>query len=278
MSCGFFPALDKAGWREAPGWFEAVIPPPGSDSYRSVAITRSTPSPLDPAMPTILVVDDDPHIREVIRFALQKAGFATLEAENGAQALARFQEASPDLVVLDIVMPELDGTEVCKALRRISTVPIVFLSSRDDEVDRILGLELGGDDYVTKPFSPRELTARVRAILRRGKSETPDPAAASEHRIEHGRLRLDLDRYAAFWQDQEVILTLTDFGVLRTLISHPGKVFNRDQLMDGSYQDYRVVSDRTIDSHVRRVRAKFKAVGADPIETLHGIGYRLGAC
>ena len=229
-------------------------------------------------MPIILVVDDDPHIREVIRFALQKAGFATLEAENGAQALARFQEVSPDLVVLDIVMPELDGTEVCKALRRISAVPIVFLSSRDDEVDRILGLELGGDDYVTKPFSPRELTARVRAILRRGKSETPDPAAASEHRIEHGRLRLDLDRYAAFWQDQEVILTLTEFGVLRTLLGHPGKVFNRDQLMDGSYQDYRVVSDRTIDSHVRRVRAKFKAVGADPIETLHGIGYRLGAC
>jgi len=229
-------------------------------------------------MPTILIVDDDPHIREVIRFALQKAGFATLEAENGAQALARFQEANPDLVVLDIVMPELDGTEVCKALRRISTVPIVFLSSRDDEVDRILGLELGGDDYVTKPFSPRELTARVRAILRRGKSETPDPVAASEHRIEHGRLRLDLDRYAAFWQDQEVVLTLTEFGILRTLLGHPGKVFNRDQLMDGSYQDYRVVSDRTIDSHVRRVRAKFKAVGADPIETLHGIGYRLGIC
>ncbi|MCC6136128.1 MAG: response regulator [Candidatus Contendobacter sp.] len=229
-------------------------------------------------MPTILVVDDDPHIREVISFALQKAGFATLEAENGAQALTRFQEAGPDLVVLDIVMPELDGTEVCKALRRISTVPIVFLSSRDDEVDRILGLELGGDDYVTKPFSPRELTARVRAILRRGKGEAPDAVPAGEQHIEHGRLRLNLDRYAAFWQDQEVVLTLTEFGILRTLLGHPGKVFNRDQLMDGSYQDYRVVSDRTIDSHVRRVRAKFKAVGADPIETLHGIGYRLGIC
>lgn len=229
-------------------------------------------------MPTILVVDDDPHIREVISFALHKAGFATLEAENGTQALTRFQEASPDLVVLDIVMPELDGTEVCKALRRISAVPIVFLSSRDDEVDRILGLELGGDDYVTKPFSPRELTARVRAILRRGKGETPDSVTTGEQRIEHGRLRLNLDRYTAFWQDQEVVLTLTEFGILRTLFGHPGKVFNRDQLMDGSYQDYRVVSDRTIDSHVRRVRAKFKALGADPIETLHGIGYRLGSC
>ena len=230
-------------------------------------------------MPTILVVDDDPHIREVICFALKREGFATVEAENGEQALARFQETRPDLVVLDIVMPELDGTEVCKALRRVSVVPIVFLSSRDDEVDRILGLELGGDDYVTKPFSPRELTARVRAILRRAKSEvSPDPKASDGRWIEHGRLRLNLDRYTAWWQDQEVVLTLTEFGILRTLLSHPGKVFNRDQLMDGSYQDYRVVSDRTIDSHVRRVRAKFKALRADPIETLHGIGYRLGPC
>ena len=230
-------------------------------------------------MPTILVVDDDPHIREVICFALKKEGFATVEAENGEQALTRFQETPPDLVVLDIIMPELDGTEVCKALRRVSAVPIVFLSSRDDEVDRILGLELGGDDYMTKPFSPRELTARVRAILRRGKGEAPhEPKAPGGRWIEHGRLRLDLDRYAAFWQGQEVVLTLTEFGILRTLLSQPGKVFNRDRLMDGSYQDYRVVSDRTIDSHVRRVRAKFKALGADPIETLHGIGYRLGPC
>ncbi len=230
-------------------------------------------------MPTILVVDDDPHIREVICFALKREGFATVEAENGEQALTRFQETRPDLVVLDIVMPELDGTEVCKALRRVSVVPIVFLSSRDDEVDRILGLELGGDDYVTKPFSPRELTARVRAILRRAKSEvSPDPKASDGRWIEHGRLRLNLDRYTAWWQDQEVVLTLTEFGILRTLLSHPGKVFNRDQLIDGSYQDYRVVSDRTIDSHVRRVRAKFKALRADPIETLHGIGYRLGPC
>jgi len=244
-------------------------------SCRKFLETHDEPNP----MPTILVVDDDPHIRAVIGFALQKAGFATVEAENGEQALAQFHELRPDLVVLDIVMPELDGTEVCKALRRVSTVPIVFLSSRDDEVDRILGLELGGDDYMTKPFSPRELTARVKAILRRGKSEVPDPATPGRPKeIEHGRLRLDLDRYTAFWQGQEIVLTLTEFGILRTLLSHPGKVFNRDQLMDGSYQDYRVVSDRTIDSHVRRVRAKFKVLGADPIDTLHGMGYRLGPC
>ena len=227
-------------------------------------------------MPTILIVDDDAHIRDVIDFALQKAGFATVNAENGEQALARFQTHPPDLVVLDIVMPELDGTEVCKALRRFSSVPIVFLSSRDDEVDRILGLELGGDDYVTKPFSPRELVARIKAILRRGKGDAPEATAG--HRLEHGRLRLDLDRYTAFWQEQEVVLTLTEFGILRTLLAHPGRVCSREQLMDGSYQDYRVVSDRTIDSHVRRVRAKFKALGADPIDTLHGIGYRLGPC
>ena len=227
-------------------------------------------------MPTILIVDDDAHIRDVIDFALQKAGFATVNAENGEQALARFQTHPPDLVVLDIVMPELDGTEVCKALRRFSSVPIVFLSSRDDEVDRILGLELGGDDYVTKPFSPRELVARIKAILRRGKGDAPEATAG--HRLEHGRLRLDLDRYTAFWQEQEVVLTLTEFGILRTLLAHPGRVCRREQLMDGSYQDYRVVSDRTIDSHVRRVRAKFKALGADPIDTLHGIGYRLGPC
>lgn len=229
-------------------------------------------------MSTILVVDDDPHIREVICFALKKNGFDPIEAENGEQALARFQEMRPALVVLDIVMPELDGTEVCKALRRVSAVPIVFLSSRDDEVDRIIGLELGGDDYVTKPFSPRELVARVRAILRRSKGEQHDSPALSGRLLEHGRLRLDLDRYIAYWQGQEVALTLTEFGILRTLLGHPGKVFNRDQLMDGSYEGYRVVSDRTIDSHVRRVRSKFKTVDAEPIETLHGIGYRLGPC
>lgn len=229
-------------------------------------------------MATILVVDDDPHIRDVVCFALKKEGFIAIEADNGEEALRQFQAQQPELVILDIVMPELDGTAVCKALRRISAIPIIFLSSRDDEVDRILGLELGGDDYVTKPFSPRELVARVRAILRRGKAESPSALITALATLQQGRLRLDQSRYSAWWEQQEIVLTLTEFGILRTLLSHPGKVFAREQLMDGSYQDYRVVSDRTIDSHVRRVRAKFKALGADPIETLHGIGYRLGPC
>ena len=232
-------------------------------------------------MQTILVVDDDPHIREVLCFALGRAGFRTVEAEDGQQALARFDAERPDLVVLDILMPELDGTEVCRWLRQRSATPIVFLSSRDDEIDRIIGLELGGDDYVTKPFSPRELVARVRAVLRR----TSAPAQPfgltggdTSRNLQHGRVRLDPDAFKAYWGDREVVLTVTEFGILRTLLSHPGRVFTRDSLMDGAYELHKIVSDRTIDSHVRRVRAKFSAAGGDPIETVHGLGYKLGSC
>lgn len=233
------------------------------------------PSLRSTEMAKILVVDDDANIREVVCYALHKAGFATVTAADGAQALARFGAERPDLVVLDILMPELDGTEVCRRLRadpRNAAVPIVFLSSRDDEVDRILGLELGGDDYIAKPFSPRELVARVRARLRR---PPPDAAPAP---LTHGRLRLDAEQYKAWWDEREIVLTLTEFGILRTLLARPGRVCTRDQLMNEAYALHKIVSDRTIDSHVRRVRAKLNAVGADPIETVHGIGYKLGAC
>ncbi|MDB5977959.1 MAG: DNA-binding response regulator [Nevskia sp.] len=229
------------------------------------------------AMEKILVVDDDPHIREVVCFALQKAGYATVSAENGKQALDCFAREKPALVVLDILMPEMDGTEVCRRLRAAPATahtPILFVSSKDDEVDRIVGLELGGDDYVAKPFSPRELVARVRAILRRA---THVPAQAQQA-LSHGRLRLDLDRYETYWDGKLVVLTLTEFGILRTLIERPGKVCSRDHLMNTAYELHKIVSDRTIDSHVRRVRAKFSALGADPVETLHGVGYRLGPC
>jgi two-component system, OmpR family, response regulator len=225
----------------------------------------------------ILVVDDDAHIREVVCFALQKAGYAVVTAENGEQALARFAAELPALVVLDILMPEMDGTEVCRQLRadpRHRHVPIIFLSSKDDEIDRIVGLELGGDDYVGKPFSPRELAARVRACLRR----TAAPAPAKATLLRHGRLALDQEQYKAFWDDRELVLTLTEFGILRTLLARPGKVCTRDHLMNEAYELHKVVSDRTIDSHVRRVRSKFTALGADPIETVHGIGYKLGPC
>jgi two-component system, OmpR family, response regulator len=236
------------------------------------------------AKQTILVVDDDPHIREVVRFALDKAGFAVAEAGDGQQGLERFTEVQPDLVILDILMPEMDGTDVCRALRARSTVPIVFLSSKDDEIDRIVGLELGGDDYVTKPFSPRELVARVRSVLRRSAitaqawAEEPTRGDAEAAVLEHGKLKLDLDRFQAFWGEAEVILTVTEFGILRTLLGFPGKVYSRYELMERAYSDPTVVAERTIDSHVRRVRRKFADAGGDPIETVHGVGYRLQPC
>ena len=228
---------------------------------------------------SILVVDDDPQIREVVRFAVGREGFRVSEAGNGRDAIAAFEREPADLIILDILMPEMDGTEVCRAIRRRSSVPIIFLSSKDDEVDRILGLELGGDDYVTKPFSPRELVARVRAVLRRGaaarEGESPHEGAG---RIVHGRLVLDLDRYVAAWDGVEVVLTATEFGLLRTLAGFPGKVYTREELMGRAYAYDNVVSGRTIDSHIRRVRQKFAGVGGEPIETVHGLGYKVGPC
>jgi two-component system OmpR family response regulator len=228
-------------------------------------------------MATILVVDDDPQIREVVSFALQKEGFATLTAASGIEAIHVFERAAPDALVLDILMPEMDGTEVCRALRSHSRVPIVFLSSKDDEIDRIVGLELGGDDYVTKPFSPRELVARVKAVLRRAQPAERDTVARPSAVLRHGVLQLDLDRCVASWNGTEVVLTATELGLLRTLLQHPGKVYSRDELMTG-YSEGAFVADRTVDSHIRRLRRKFDALGATPIETVHGLGYKLGDC
>ncbi len=228
----------------------------------------------------ILIVDDERHIREVIRFAFEKNGFDTLEANNGVQALEICRKNEPDLIILDILMPEMDGTEVCRELRRTSRVPILFLSSKDDEVDRIIGLEIGGDDYVVKPFSPRELVARAKAIFRRTKSAATNGAEPKSvaPQAEHNRLRLNLDTFQAFWEDAEIVLTVTEFGILRTLLGYPGKAFTRDALVDGAYAHETYVTDRTIDSHIRRIRQKFKQAGGDPIETIHGLGYKLGSC
>lgn len=227
-------------------------------------------------MQNILVADDDPHIREVVCFALEKAGFKTEAARDGREALEHAHTGKYDLMVLDIMMPEMDGTEVCRELRGDSTLPVVFLTARDDEVDRIVGLELGGDDYVTKPFSPRELVARVKAILRRSAMQTA--AAITGGTAEYGRLKLDLDGRKAWWDGREVPLTATEFGLLRALTGKPGKVFLRAELMQLGYEIGRIVSDRTIDSHIRRVRRKFAAQGGAPIQTVHGIGYKLAAC
>jgi two-component system OmpR family response regulator len=225
----------------------------------------------------ILIVDDDAAIREIVRFALEKANFTVVEATDGAAALGQFRAAAPDLIVFDILMPELDGTEVCRTIRGESPVPILFLSSKDDEIDRIVGLEIGGDDYLAKPFSPRELVARVKAILRRS-SGPPEARPVTDGVLRDGRLTLDPDRVTVTWDAQALALTATEFGMLRALMTSPGRVLSRDMLMDKGYTAERTVSDRTIDSHIRRLRAKFATLNAHPIETLPGFGYRLGPC
>ncbi len=227
--------------------------------------------------PHILVVDDDPHLREVVGFALTQAGFQVEQASDGRAGLEQVRRSVPALIVLDIMMPEMDGLELCREVRRTHEVPIVFLSSRDDEVDRILGLELGGDDYLTKPFSPRELVARVKAVLRRSRARASPPAAPASKPSEvlrRGPLRMDLELWRAWWNEHEVVLTVTEFHLLAALLRAPGKAFTRDELMTRVYEDV-VVSDRTIDSHVRHIRQKFATLGGDVIQTVHGLGYRL---
>lgn len=222
-------------------------------------------------MQKVLVVDDDPHIRDVVCFALRRAGFQALTASDGLAALEIAAREAPALVILDILMPELDGTDVCRRLRKRSEVPIIFLTSKDEEMDRIIGLELGADDYVIKPFSPRELVARVKTVLRR---QSP---VATENRLVRGRLVVDLEAIAASWDGTAVQLTATEFALLKAIAAQPRRVFTRGNLMTASYADARFVSDRTIDSHVRHIRAKFQSAGGDPIETVHGVGYRLAA-
>ena len=225
----------------------------------------------------ILVVDDDPHIAEIIEFALRAAGFEVATAASGEEALSVFQSRSPALVVLDINLPGRDGLWVCQRIRENSQAPILFLSARDEEVDRVMGLTIGGDDYVTKPFSPRELTARVQAILRRGPAAATAAPEADLKRWTNGRLRLDPEAHTAFWDGQEVELTATEFQLVKTLLMRPSKVFTRDELLDLVYQDT-VVSDRTIDSHVLHIRKKFgRKGGKDVIQTQHGVGYKLGS-
>ncbi|MBN9536334.1 MAG: two-component system response regulator CreB [Alphaproteobacteria bacterium 65-37] len=222
-------------------------------------------------MQKVLVVDDDAHIRDVVCFALRRAGYETLQAADGLAALDQAAREKPALVVLDILMPELNGTDVCRRLREQTDTPIIFLTSKDQEMDRILGLELGGDDYVVKPFSPGELVARVKAVLRRRGA----PVHEAGQKLRHGRLVIDLEAHVALWDGAKVALTAMEFALLRTFAAHPRRAFTRDNLMVTAYPGGRYVSDRTIDSHIRHIRSKFGALGGDPIETVHGVGYKL---
>jgi two-component system OmpR family response regulator len=225
----------------------------------------------------ILVADDDPHIREVICFALEKAGMKTQAVADGAAALQAIGRRAPDLVVLDIGMPEMDGLEVCRRLRQISDVPVLFLSARDEEIDRILGLEMGGDDYVTKPFSPRELVARVNVILRRARPAAPEPV--DDRQFAHGKLALTPASHAAAFDGKPLALTGIEFSILKGFLARPMHVLDRDAVMASAYAGRIHVADRTVDSHIRNIRAKLAAVGClDAIETVHGVGFRLGRC
>lgn len=228
---------------------------------------------------TVLLVDDDPHIREVLAFAFDKAGFAVRTAGDGEAALADVARAAPDLVVLDINMPRMDGLEVCRRLRASDDVPVLFLSSRDDEFDRVLGIELGADDYVVKPFSPREVVARANAILRRSARSDAPAAQPGGSTVVKGLLSLDTEGWLARWQGAEVALTVSEFNLVRALAGAPGRILSRDQLIDQLHGPGFAITDRTIDSHIRNIRRKFSDLGAhDVIETRAGVGYRLGAC
>jgi two-component system OmpR family response regulator len=224
----------------------------------------------------ILVVDDSLRLREVLRLVLQREGFAVTTAAGGQEALELCRRSPPDLVVLDVLMPDPDGFSVCRALRRESRVPVIFLSSRGETVDRVTGLELGADDYLAKPFANAELISRVRAVLRRSRPETAleEPEAGA---IELGDLRVDPARHRCGVGGAEVVLTVTEMRLLCTLMTSPGRVYNRDELVARAYEGEHHVAPRTVDSHLRNLRRKLAAAGLEPIETVVGLGYRIEA-
>ncbi len=226
-------------------------------------------------MTEVLVVDDEAHIREVVQYALEREGFVVRCAADGRAALDSVRDQPPDLIVLDIMLPELDGLSVCRELRQRSETPILFLSARGEELDRVLGLELGGDDYLTKPFSPRELVARARAILRRVHKGATTPRGDAPPVYLHGPLEVDLGRHEVTVSGKPVSLTPTELGVLSALVERPGMVLSRAQLVERAYSWDNHVTERTVDTHVRRIRAKFRELGeANPIATVHGVGYK----
>jgi two-component system response regulator ChvI len=238
-------------------------------------------------MANITLVDDDENIVASVSLALESHGHKVKSYYDGASGLAALQADPPDLVVLDVKMPRMDGMEVLRRLRQTSEVPVIFLTSKDEEIDEILGFNLGADDYIHKPFSQRLLIERVKAVLRRAGADeelaaaeaagVAAPAGAAGSRaIKRGRLTLDPARHDCLWEGRPVRLTVTEFLLLQSLAQRPGFVKSRDNLMDAAYDDQVYVDDRTIDSHIKRMRKKFRQVDPefDAIETLYGVGYR----
>jgi DNA-binding response OmpR family regulator len=222
----------------------------------------------------VLVVDDEVQLVRVLRGYLEKAGFEVLSAHDGREALRIARQEKPDLVLLDLMLPGMDGMDVCRAIRKDSSIPIIMLTARVEETDRIVGLELGADDYVTKPFSPREVLARVRAVLRRTQPAA-QPGQGEIHTM--GALRLDGDRRLLFIEDRQMELTPTEFEILRAMLKAPGRVFSRAQLLQAaqgvSYEGY----ERTIDTHIKNLRQKIEADPHRPeyLVTVHGVGYKM---
>jgi two-component system response regulator ChvI len=231
---------------------------------------------------TIALVDDDQNILTSVSMSLEAEGFDVDTYTDGAKALAGLADNPVDLAILDIKMPRMDGMELLNRIRRSSQMPVIFLTSKDDEVDELLGLRMGADDYIRKPFSQRLLLERIRTLLRRSDAigapakNGGAPAPGADGTMTRGELTLDSERHLCTWRDSPVQLTVTEFLILRSLAERPGHVKNRDQLMDAAYGEHIYVDDRTIDSHIKRLRRKFKAVDNEfaQIETLYGLGYR----
>ena len=228
-------------------------------------------------MPTVALVDDDRNILTSLRIVLETEGYKVRTYNDGASGLEGLTQEPPDIAILDIKMPRMDGMELLRRLRQDSELPVIFLTSKDEEIDELFGLKMGADDYIRKPFSQRLLVERVKAILRRGAARATDAApASSDNTLERGKLVMDQERHTCHWDGKPVTLTVTEFLILQSLAQRPGVVKSRDALMDAAYDDQVYVDDRTIDSHIKRLRKKFKVVDDDfdVIETLYGVGYR----
>ena len=228
-------------------------------------------------MPTIALVDDDRNILTSVSIALEAEGYRIMTYTDGASALDGFKTSPPDLAILDIKMPRMDGMEMLRRLRQKSDMPVIFLTSKDEEIDELFGLKMGADDFIRKPFSQRLLVERVKAVLRRATpKDGTKPKEADAKVLERGLLRMDPERHICTWKSEAVTLTVTEFLILQALATRPGVVKSRNALMDAAYDDQVYVDDRTIDSHIKRLRKKFKVVDDDfeMIETLYGVGYR----
>ena len=227
-------------------------------------------------MVKICLIDDDQNILASLSLALKSEKFDVETYSDGLAGLEALKNNNFDIAILDIKMPRLDGLEVLQKLRNSSDIPVIFLTSKDDEIDQLLGLKMGADDYITKPFSQKLLIERVKVILKRTSSSSKENEVNSDSLIERGNLLLNMDRHECHWKEERIKLTVTEFLLLESLVNRPGYVKNRDQLMSAAYSDDLYVDDRTIDSHIKRIRRKFKAIDKDfnSIETLYGVGYR----